>query len=248
MASTDGHGQGGGYGGQQLAAASGREHQLYLELVNNFENDNIHAYIQTNLEDSDQMRLIAADGVPYETVASSKSFSTPNPRSANCGIRRFTALLLDLLTICSDLSAKRCLAVLFGRAPFCFTGDHACAIILAPHRSGRRAVPFDNLLRSLKSWALGCCIRLSNLLLYERPCVCDHLAPQHGKTFLPASIEGYDTHPYGSSRKRRRLMEDSRVQAYNLHQLWADELLDYFCLQGECAGRHSIGGARKPPL
>jgi len=248
MTSADGHGQGGGYSGQQLAAARGIEHQFYLELINNFESDNIHAYIQTNLEDSDQTRLIAADGIPHEPVAGSKSSSTPDPRSANCGIRRLTALLFDFLTICSDLSPERCLAVLFGRAPFCFTRDHACAIISAPHRSVRRAVPFDNLLRSLKSWALGCSIRLSNLLLYERPCVCDHLAPQHGKTILPASIEGYDTHPYGSSRKRRRLMEDPQVQADNLHQLWADELLDYFCLQGEYAGQHSIGGARKPPL
>ena len=138
----------------------------------------MHAYIQTNLEDSDQTRLITADCIPYETVAGSKLFSTPNPRSANCGIKRFTALLLDFLTICSDLSPEIYLAVLFGRAPFCFTRDHACVIILAPHRSGRRAVPFENLLRFLKGWALGCSIRLSNLLLYEGPCACDHLAPQ----------------------------------------------------------------------
>ncbi|GAB7330121.1 hypothetical protein MBLNU13_g01802t1 [Cladosporium sp. NU13] len=65
MASTDGHGQGGGYGGQGKAAASGREHQLYLELVTNFESDNTHAYIQTTLKASDQKRLNTADGTPY---------------------------------------------------------------------------------------------------------------------------------------------------------------------------------------
>ena len=45
-------------------------------------------------------------------------------------------------------------------------------------------------------------------------------------------FDGYDTHPYGSSRKRRRIMEDPQVQADNMHQLWADDLLDYFVLQG----------------
>lgn len=49
-------------------------------------------------------------------------------------------------------------------------------------------------------------------------------------------FDGYDTHPYGSSRKRRRLMEDPQVQADNMHQIWADDLLDYFCLQGEYSG------------
>jgi transcription factor MBP1 len=61
-----------------------------------------------------------------------------------------------------------------------------------------------------------------------------------GSIATESVFDGYDTHPYGSSRKRRRLMEDPQVQADNLHQLWADELLDYFCLQGEYAGAPSI--------
>ncbi|GAB7330122.1 hypothetical protein MBLNU13_g01802t2 [Cladosporium sp. NU13] len=98
MASTDGHGQGGGYGGQGKAAASGREHQLYLELVTNFESDNTHAYIQTTLKASDQKRLNTADGTPYQPVANDKFVLTPVPQSANCGIRRWTAFyILDFL-------------------------------------------------------------------------------------------------------------------------------------------------------
>ncbi|GAB7329840.1 hypothetical protein MBLNU13_g01558t1 [Cladosporium sp. NU13] len=60
-----------------------------------------------------------------------------------------------------------------------------------------------------------------------------------GSIATESVFDGYDTHPYGSSRKRRRIMEDPQVQADNLHQLWADELLDYFCLQGEYAGAPS---------
>lgn len=55
-----------------------------------------------------------------------------------------------------------------------------------------------------------------------------------GSVATESVFDGYDTH-YGSSRKRRRLMEDPQVQADNMHQLWADELLDYFMLQGEYA-------------
>ena len=54
-----------------------------------------------------------------------------------------------------------------------------------------------------------------------------------GSIATESVFDGYDTHPFGSSRKRRRLMDDPQVQADNLHQLWADELLDYFCLQGD---------------
>lgn len=60
---------------------------LAIELVNNFEGDNIHAYIQTNLADNGQIRLITADGTPYQPVANSKSAAVPIPQSANCGIK-----------------------------------------------------------------------------------------------------------------------------------------------------------------
>lgn len=56
-----------------------------------------------------------------------------------------------------------------------------------------------------------------------------------GSMATESVFDGYDTNPYGSSRKRRRLMEDPQVQAENMHQLWAEELLDYFMLQGEYA-------------
>ncbi|OQO06632.1 hypothetical protein B0A48_08419 [Cryoendolithus antarcticus] len=45
-------------------------------------------------------------------------------------------------------------------------------------------------------------------------------------------FDGYDTHPYGSSRKRRRIADDPQAQADTQHQLWADELLDYYVLLG----------------
>ena len=243
MVNTDCHGQGGGYGAQKLAAASGRECRLYLELINNFDSDNVHAYIQTTLKDSDQKRLNTADGTLYQPVANSNFVSTPLARSADCGVRRRTALIFDFLTICSDLSSERCLAVPFSRAPFFSTGDHACAMILGSSAlcsAGSSSRQFAQISQKIDAWLS---ILMSAFLLHARPCV-----PQHEQTLLPASIEWYDVHPYGSSRKRRRLMEDPQVQADNLHQLWADRLLDYFCLQGEYAGQHSIGGARKPPL
>lgn len=60
-----------------------------------------------------------------------------------------------------------------------------------------------------------------------------------GSIATESVFEGYDTHPYGSSRKRRRLMDDPQVQADTMHQVWADDLLDYFCLQGDYAGAPS---------
>lgn len=60
---------------------------LAIELVNNYDSDNLRAYIQTTLENSDQKRLITVDGTAYQPVANSKSVSTPIPESANCGIR-----------------------------------------------------------------------------------------------------------------------------------------------------------------
>lgn len=58
-------------------------------------------------------------------------------------------------------------------------------------------------------------------------------------------FDGYDNHPY-SSRKRRRLMDDPQVIADNQHQLWADELLDYFILQGTSPDMPQ-GPAPQPP-
>jgi len=58
-------------------------------------------------------------------------------------------------------------------------------------------------------------------------------------------FDGYDNHPY-SSRKRRRLMDDPQIIADNQHQLWADELLDYFILQGTSPDMPQ-GPAPQPP-
>ena len=59
---------------------------LSIELVNNYDSDNLHVYIQTTLADSGEKRLITADGTPYEPVANVKYVSTPIPASANCGM------------------------------------------------------------------------------------------------------------------------------------------------------------------
>lgn len=54
-----------------------------------------------------------------------------------------------------------------------------------------------------------------------------------GSIATESVFDGYDTNPYGSSRKRRRLIEDPQVQADNIFQMWAEELLDSFILQGD---------------
>lgn len=59
---------------------------LSIELINNFASPNIHAYIQTTSQDSDQKLLITADGTVYTPVANSRSVAIPIPREANCGI------------------------------------------------------------------------------------------------------------------------------------------------------------------
>ena len=60
---------------------------LTIELYNNYDSENVHAYIQTTLKDSGQVRLITADGTPYQPLANSRSAAVPIPQSANCGIK-----------------------------------------------------------------------------------------------------------------------------------------------------------------
>ena len=59
---------------------------LSIELINNFDSENIHAYIQTTSEGTDQKVLIKADGTQYTPVAKSKYVPTMIPQDANCGI------------------------------------------------------------------------------------------------------------------------------------------------------------------
>jgi hypothetical protein len=59
---------------------------LSIELINNLNSENVHAYIQTTSEGSDQKLLITADGGIYQPVANSKYVATLIPKNANCGI------------------------------------------------------------------------------------------------------------------------------------------------------------------
>jgi hypothetical protein len=59
---------------------------LTIELINNFDSSNVHAYIQTTSEGTDQKVLIKADGSEYKPVATSKHTPTFIPQNANCGI------------------------------------------------------------------------------------------------------------------------------------------------------------------
>jgi hypothetical protein len=59
---------------------------LSIELINNLDSGDVHAYIQTTSEGSDQKLLITADGSIYQPVANSKYVATPVPQDANCGI------------------------------------------------------------------------------------------------------------------------------------------------------------------
>jgi hypothetical protein len=59
---------------------------LTIELINNFDSSNVHAYIQTTSEGTDQKVLIKADGSEYKPVATSKYTPTFIPQNANCGI------------------------------------------------------------------------------------------------------------------------------------------------------------------
>lgn len=53
-------------------------------------------------------------------------------------------------------------------------------------------------------------------------------------------FDGYDTHPYGSSRKRRRIQHDPEIQAQNAFSMWAEELMDYFVLDDDTNAPSSI--------
>ena len=57
---------------------------LSIELINNFDSDNIHAYIQTTGEGTDQKVLIKADGTQYTPVAKSKYVPTFIPQKTDC--------------------------------------------------------------------------------------------------------------------------------------------------------------------
>ena len=70
-----------------LSQRDGAPGALAIELINNYDSQTIHAYIQTTLEGTDQKRLITADGTPYQPVAHSKSVPTLIPQDANCGIK-----------------------------------------------------------------------------------------------------------------------------------------------------------------
>lgn len=57
-----------------------------IELINNLDSDDIHAYIVTNKPMSDQAILITASGEEYHPVSYNKGQATPIPADANCGI------------------------------------------------------------------------------------------------------------------------------------------------------------------
>lgn len=58
---------------------------LSVDLINNFDSDNIHVYIQTGSHDGAVM--ITSDGSVYKPVANGNSGLTTIPQNANCGIR-----------------------------------------------------------------------------------------------------------------------------------------------------------------
>ena len=57
-----------------------------IELVNNINSANVHAYIQTTEGGTNDKVLITSDGQVYKPVAFSKNEATPVPKSAKCGI------------------------------------------------------------------------------------------------------------------------------------------------------------------
>jgi hypothetical protein len=57
-----------------------------IELVNNINSANVHAYIQTTDGGTKDKVLITSEGQVYKPVASSKDEATPVPKSAKCGI------------------------------------------------------------------------------------------------------------------------------------------------------------------
>ncbi|KAM0719570.1 hypothetical protein Q7P37_003700 [Cladosporium fusiforme] len=62
----------------------------------------------------------------------------------------------------------------------------------------------------------------------------DHRAvTPEGSMGTESVFDGYDTHPYGSSRKRRRIQQDPEIQAQNAFSMWAEDLMDYFVLDND---------------
>lgn len=57
-----------------------------VELVNNINSSNLHAYIQTTQGGTNERVLITSEGQVYKPVAFSKNVATPVPKSAKCGI------------------------------------------------------------------------------------------------------------------------------------------------------------------
>jgi hypothetical protein len=102
------------------------------------------------------------------------------------------------LTISSDLSEDRCLAVLSGRAPFFYTRESACAIILAPRRSVRQVLSTTCSDLS-EDRCLTFSFRPSTLLLHERPCACDHFGSS-ARADIPSG-EHRSQHSIGGVRK-----------------------------------------------
>ena len=58
----------------------------------------------------------------------------------------------------------------------------------------------------------------------------DDETPDNVTVVSESAYDDFDNSQYTNSRKRRRV-EDHMSQADKEHQLWADELLDYFLLQ-----------------
>ena len=57
-----------------------------IELINNINSSNVHAYIQTTQHSTNERVLITSEGQVYKPIAFSKNVATPIPESAKCGI------------------------------------------------------------------------------------------------------------------------------------------------------------------
>lgn len=76
---------------------------------------------------------------------------------------------------------------------------------------------------------------------YDQMDVSMHDATPDNVTVVSEAFDDFDGAQYtDGSRKRRRLEEQPMTQADKEHQLWADELFDYFMLQEASMDSHSI--------
>ena len=73
----------------------------------------------------------------------------------------------------------------------------------------------------------------------------DEETPENGTVISESAYDDYDNSQYTNSRKRRRV-EDRLSQADREHQLWGDELLDYFMLRD--SPHDSLPAAPAPPV